>query len=81
MYYSHKFARRWHPKVSKGSETTTPPVAEKGGVEEASEKKQCERQRDNATIERAGPTGMPFGRARRHDILLLAYALNETVSL
>jgi hypothetical protein len=31
-------------KDSKGSETPTPPVAEMGGVEEASEKEQCERQ-------------------------------------
>ena len=60
-----------HPKLSKGSETPTPPMAEMGGVEEASEKEQCERQRDNATIELAGLIGKPFGRVRRREILLL----------
>ncbi len=56
------------PKVSKGSETPTPPVAEMGGVEEASEKEQHERQRSNATIEQAGPIGKPFGRVRNREI-------------
>jgi hypothetical protein len=59
------------PKVSKGSETTTPPVAEISGVEEASEKEQCERQRDNATIKQAGPIGKPFVRSRRSEIPLV----------
>ena len=52
--------------------TPTPPVAEMGGVKEASKKEQCERQQSNATIERAGLTGKPFGRIRRREILYLA---------
>ena len=38
-------------KFPKGDETPPPPVAEKGGVKESSERKQRERQRSNATIE------------------------------
>ena len=58
-----QYARRWHPKVSKGSEAPTPPVAEIGGEKEGSEKEQGKRKRRNATIELAGLTGKPFGRA------------------
>jgi len=59
------------PKVSKGSEALPPPVAATGRAQEASEKEQCKRKRSSATIELAGPTGKPFGRVARRDILLL----------
>ncbi len=55
-------------RVSKGSEAL-PPVADKGKVQEANGKEQCKRRRSNATIEQAGLTGKPFGRARRREFL------------